>query len=214
MAEKERCIIICGSPETDIEFIKNYVKKEDFVICADSGYKTALKAGIIPDIYVGDFDSYNGKVKDGVKVIKLNTHKDDTDSMHCAEICAEMGFEKAVLLSATGARLDHTLANLNVLKYLYENNVSASICSFDETVNYLRTGEYTYNNLKDRTFSIIPFCCEEARVSYFGEVEYPADNLLLSSSQVIGISNIFRNNRVKIKILSGNVLIVVNKAIL
>ncbi len=212
MAEKERCIIICGSPEADTEFIKNFVNKKDFVMCADSGYKTALDAGVVPDVFVGDFDSYKGGIKDGIKVVKLNTHKDDTDSMHCAQVAVEMGFNEAVLLCATGARLDHTLANLNVLRFLSDNGVSASVESALETVNYGSVGEYTYNNMKDLTFSVIPFCCDKAEVSYIGDVEYPADKLILSSSLVIGVSNVFLSESVKIRILSGSVLIVVNKS--
>lgn len=210
MAEKVRAVIICGSPEADIDFIKSFVRENDYVMCADNGYNTAKKAGIIPDIFVGDFDSYKGVVEKSVEVVRLNTHKDDTDTMHCAELAARYGFKKAALLAATGARLDHTLANFNVLKFFAEHEIEASVNTRTETVHFHTVGEYTYNKLNGRTFSLIPFCCESAVVSFEGNVEYPAQELELSSSQVTGVSNIFKSDSVKINILKGNVLVVVN----
>lgn len=210
MAEKVRAVILCGSPEVDRGFIKNYLNDGDFIICADSGYNIALSLGIKPDLFVGDFDSYLGDVDTGTEVIKLNTHKDDTDSMHCAEFCVKKGFKEVVLLNASGGRLDHTIANLSVLKYLAENGVKAKIETARETVQFLPSGEYTYSNLNGKTFSVIPFGCDKAVVSYEGDVEYPADNLTLDSSLVIGVSNIFRSDNVKVKILSGAVVFIVN----
>lgn len=211
MAEKVRCVIICGSPEFDTEYIKNFVNTEtDYIICADSGYSTALAAGIKPDLFIGDFDSYVGTVENGVEVIKLNTHKDDTDSMHCAEVALKKGIKKISLLAATGARLDHTLANICVLEYLSDKGVEASIENRNETVKFLPEGEYIYNGYNNKTFSVIPFGCESAVVTYEGEVEYPAKSLELKSSIAVGISNIFRGDSVKIKVLSGNALVIVN----
>ena len=212
MAEKVRCVIICGSPEYDTEFIKSFINTEtDYIICADRGYMTAAEASVKPDLFVGDFDSFGGNVESDIEVIKLNTHKDDTDSMHCAAVAIEKGFKKVVLLAATGERLDHTLANICVLKYLSENGASASIENKKETVQFLPEGEYIYNGCNNKTFSVIPFGCESALVTYEGEVEYPAENLVLKSSLVVGVSNIFRSDSVKINVFSGNAVIIVNK---
>mgnify|MGYP002626440075 CR=1 FL=1 len=210
MAEKVRCVIICGSPDTNAEFIKSFVKDTDYVICADSGYKTALSAGIEPDLFVGDFDSYSGEVKNSVEIVKLNTHKDDSDSMHCANLAFDRGFTDVALVGASGGRLDHTLANLYVLRYLSEKGVKASLESDKETVQFLTPGEYNYKN-KGKTFSVFPFACDKTVVSYEGDVEYTASSLCLNSSQVVGLSNIFLGDNVKVRIISGNALIIVNK---
>ncbi len=210
MAKKVRAVIICGSPECDLEFIKSFINRGDYIICADSGYNIALSLGVKPDLFVGDFDSYSGDVDTETEVVKLNTHKDDTDSMHCAEFCVKNGFNEVVLLNAAGARLDHTIANLSVLKYLALNGVNAKIETAGETVQFLPQGEYTYSNLNGKTFSAIPFGCDKAVISYEGEVEYPAENLTLDSSLVIGVSNIFRSDKVRVKILSGEALLILN----
>lgn len=211
MAEKVRCVIICASPEADINFIKDFVKSGDYIMCADNGYNTALKAGVNPDLYVGDFDSFSGELSEEIDVVKLNTHKDDSDSMHCASLAVEKGFKEVALVAADGGRLDHTLANFYVLKFLYENNVTAYLENEKERVQFLGAGEYTYSKVKGKTFSLFPFACEECRVSYEGKVEYPAKDLKLVSSEVKGLSDIFLDDNVKVHIHSGNALIVINK---
>ena len=51
-----RCVIISGSPDTSVEEIKNLCTDDDFIVCADSGYTFARKAGLNPDLIIGDFD--------------------------------------------------------------------------------------------------------------------------------------------------------------
>lgn len=211
MAEKVRCVIICGSPDTDADFVKSFLKPDDYIICADSGYKTSVKSGVKPALFVGDFDSFDGEIESGIELIRLNTHKDDTDSMHCAEVALERGYKNIALLGATGARLDHTIANLSVLEYLRDNGAEAFIENEKEIVQILNEGEYTYSNLIGKTFSVFPFGCAETTVSYIGEVEYPAESLKLMSSRAVGISNIFKSSEVKVIIESGKALFIVNK---
>lgn len=211
MAEKIRCVIICGSPDADVSFIKDVVKPDDYVMCADNGYNTAIKAGITPDLFVGDFDSFSGELSNDIEAVKLNTHKDDSDSMHCAALAVEKGFKEVLLLGADGARLDHTLANLYVLKFLYENNANALLENEKEKVQFLGVGEYTYSKVKGKTFSVFPFSSERCEISYNGKVEYPASYLELVSSEVKGLSNIFLEDNIKVHIHSGNALIVINK---
>ncbi len=211
MAEKVRCIIICGSPDTDPGFVRDYVCEDDYVICADRGYEIALKAGITPDVFVGDFDSFCGKIAGEIEVEALRTHKDDTDSMHCAELAADRGFKNVFLLGALGGRLDHTFANLSVLEYLCDNNINASVESESESVRVLNPGAYSYTGFKGKTFSVFPFGCEETVVTYLKDVEYPADSLTLKSAVAVGISNIFKSDCVKIRIESGTALVIVNK---
>ena len=79
---------------------------------ADKGYEYAKKAGAKPDLIVGDFDSYSGNLPDDCEVIKLNSHKDDTDLLHCIEVALSRGYDDFVILAATGGRFDHTLANV------------------------------------------------------------------------------------------------------
>jgi len=208
MAEKKsvRCIIIAGGVSADLGFIKDFIKPDDYVICADSGYDYAKQINLIPNLVIGDFDSYKGSLPD-TEIIKLNTHKDDTDTAHCAKVAVERGFKEVCILGALGGRNDHSFANFCLLQYLSEKGVQGKLVDKNETVEFKAKGIYEYNNLKDKTFSVFPFSCNEAVVSYWGECEYPANNLTLSSSLAMGISNIFRSDSIKVEVRQGNVLI-------
>lgn len=208
MAEKKsvRCVIIAGGACADLSFIKSFIKPDDYVICADSGYNYAKQINIVPDLIIGDFDSYDGDLPE-TEIVTLQIHKDDTDTAHCAKIAIERGFEKVIILGALGGRNDHSFANYCVLQYLNENSVDGIIIDKDETVEFKAEGIYEYSNLKDRTFSIFPFACDEAVVTYHGECEYTAEKLTLKSSLAMGISNIFRSDNVKIEVIQGKTLI-------
>ncbi|MCH5299057.1 MAG: thiamine diphosphokinase [Ruminococcus sp.] len=205
-----RCVIICGAPNADVDFIRQAVDpSDDFVICADSGYAYAEKAGIRPDLFVGDFDSFLGILPEDIPKVTLKTHKDDTDSMHCAAVALERGYREVILLAATGGRLDHTLANISVLQYLTENGAKASILSDREEVFFLPKGRYTLDNVEGKTFSVFPFGCPEVVVTYNCKVEYPVEKLKILSSDTIGVSNIFHDDRAEVVVDSGSAVLIV-----
>jgi len=95
------------------------------VICADSGYKHAVKLGLEPDIIVGDFDSYDNPQLDGIETIVLPTVKDETDTAFAASEALRRGFDDFLIVGAIGARLDHTLVNISLLYKLYKEGCNA-----------------------------------------------------------------------------------------
>lgn len=207
-----RCTIIAGSPEADIDFISKQVKDCNYLICADNGYEYAKKAGAKPNLIVGDFDSYSGNLPDDCEVIKLNSHKDDTDLLHCIEVALSRGYDDFVILAATGGRFDHTFANISVLMYLDKRGASGIIVSDKEIIRFLKMGEYNFDGNKGKTFSVFPFACDSVNVSYIG-VEYSAENLILTAEEAMGISNIFISDRANVKINYGNAIIIINQFI-
>lgn len=109
------------------------------------------KAGAKPNLIVGDFDSYSGNLPDDREVIKLNSHKDDTDLLHCIEVALSRGYDDFVILAATGGRFDHTFANISVLMYL------AKRCKRNNRFrqrdySLLKMGEYNFDGNKGKTF--------------------------------------------------------------
>ena len=49
--------IIAGAPSPDLGFISANIPADGFVLCTDKGYSYALRAGVMPDVIIGDFDS-------------------------------------------------------------------------------------------------------------------------------------------------------------
>ena len=204
-----RCVIIAGSPECDIDFLKQQILTDDFVICADRGYQYALSAGITPSLIIGDFDSYSQNIPPEYETISLSVHKDDTDTMHSICTALERGFTDILILGGIGGRLDHTFANISALKYIGENGGRGVLLSPKERIEYLSTGKYNFNNYKGKTFSLFPFGCSKVCMSYTG-AEYPLEKGFLESSVPMGISNVFTSDFSSVEIYDGNAIIIIN----
>ncbi len=211
--EKRRCVIIAGAPGAELSFVRRNVQPDDYVICADRGFETALKAGVTPCLLVGDFDSYTGAVPGGFEVIGLCPEKDYSDAFHAVQAGIERGFHRFALLAATGGRLDHTLANLTLLEFIADNGAEVVILSENETIRLLRKGEYCFENMAGKTFSVFPFGCHEAVISYSG-AKYPLNCGKLSHGMAMGLSNVFTSGFSRITVHEGQAVIIVNTGVL
>ncbi len=116
------CSVICGSPEC---FLPE--KPEGLIICADRGLDYALAAGITPDIAVGDFDSAEQLPPPGIRVIRADPEKDDTDTILACEAAIAEGCGEIRLYCALGGRIDHTIANIQTLELLRKRGVNGVI---------------------------------------------------------------------------------------
>ncbi len=86
----------------------------DKVYAVDGGWETCKKEGIKPDLAIGDFDSL-GFVPDDVPVNRFPSVKDESD-MELAFACAhEDGADAVSVYGGLSHRLDHTLANMQVM---------------------------------------------------------------------------------------------------
>ncbi len=212
-----RCLLISGSPEYDIPFIKEQHIKGDFVVCADVGWDYCRKAGIIPDLVVGDFDScadadVSASVLSGskTKVMRLNPVKDDTDTLSCIKEAQKAGCDEFLILNALGGRLDHEFSNISLLYLLEKNNIHGEIRSQEASVRVIIDSSFTFKSLKGKTFSVFPFACDSVDITYLGGVAYPLDNYHMTSDFPIGVSNVFLEDSVTVKAKNGCALVIVN----
>lgn len=201
-----RCVIISGSPDTNVEEIKSLCTSDDFIVCADSGYSFAKKAGLTPNLIIGDFDSLKEELPQNTEVVKLNTHKDDTDTEHCVMECIRRGYKDFLLLGSIGGRTDHTFANIATLAFLSEYNYNGIARNNGEEIRILKEGSYEMNNKKGLIFSVFPYGCESVNVTYKG-AEYMLNNKTLTYNVSRGISNVFVDDEAKITINRGRAIL-------
>nr|WP_294670084.1 thiamine diphosphokinase [uncultured Ruminococcus sp.] len=201
-----RCVIISGSPDTNVEEIKSLCTSDDFIVCADSGYSFAKKAGLTPNLIIGDFDSLKEELPQNTEVVKLNTHKDDTDTEHCVMECIRRGYKDFLLLGSIGGRTDHTFANIATLAFLSEYNYNGIARNNGEEIRILKEGSYEMNNKKGLIFSVFPYGCESVNVTYKG-AEYILNNKTLTYNVSRGISNVFVDDEAEITINRGRAIL-------
>ncbi len=203
------CYIFSASKINNYEYIKLDLKMNDFIICADGGIIHALKLGIKPDLIVGDFDSYEENIPFDCKVIKLDTKKDDTDTISCVKKAIELGFKKIVIYGGLGNRLDHTIANIQTLKF--GKKLGCDIELIDETTKVFLLENQTYSGVFEKGKVISVFCVgEKARGVSLKGLAYKLDKVTLEDSFPIGVSNAFKEENYKIVVEEGTLLIIIS----
>lgn len=178
----------------NIDFLRPFIDSCDLFICADGGAKFALSLSRKPDILVGDFDSLdeatlNHFARLGVEIDRYPKEKDYTDTQLAIDKAVELCSDEIILLGATGSRLDHTLANINMLYYLYKKGIDAEIIDEYNRIRLLK-GENILKGNKGDTISFIPFFGDIQKITLSG-FYYRLDGVRLPKDVSLGISNIF-----------------------
>lgn len=205
-----RCVIIAGSPDTDVAYIRRMVRTDDLLVCADRGYEYALAAGLRPDFVIGDFDSAATPPPVELPQRRLNVRKDDTDTAACADYALAQGAGEIVILGATGGRLDHSYANFCLLQYIAERGAQAKLCAPDTEIRLLTKGSYRFDGFSGVTFSLFPFGCAQATADVTG-ASYPVSGFTFESGLTRGLSNVFEEH-CQITVSDGQLLLfVVNR---
>ena len=201
----KKCLIISGGDFEKIELNDKY----DFFIACDKGYVYAKKLNIKPNIIVGDFDSAK-KPKNVENVIKVSKIKDDTDTSLAVKYALKNGYKDIDIICALGGRIDHTLANISLMKYVVEHKGVVKIISNSATLMAFTKGKIRINKDNNKYLSIFSLS-DKSKIDYIKGTKYDVKNIILKSSFPLGVSNEFKNKLAEIKISKGVVLIILIK---
>lgn len=199
------CSIICGAPCKALQ--KERV--EGFVIAADRGLDYCREARITPDLAVGDFDSSECGVPEGVECVRVSPIKDDTDAALAADIAVQRGYRELRFFCALGGRLDHTLGNISLLYHLKNLGVQGRLISEDTEVFFLMDESMEIPR-NDGFLSVFSYG-ETVEVSISG-VKYPLDRKLLTNDVTLGVSNEITEGSAVITVHNGVALIVLSNS--
>jgi thiamine pyrophosphokinase len=211
MAEMKKICAVFGSAPIAENPFEALERRERFVVCADGGYDSALKFGIVPDLLIGDFDSVQSALPEGVETIRLKPQKDDTDMLAAVKEGMKRGYRTFELYGALGGeRFDHSFANLCVLQYLAAQGCKAAAFDGSNRAFLLRGGRLTLSGMQGATLSVFPFGCASCEVTYSG-LQYPLKNAVLHSEIPLGVSNRVVEDAAQITVHSGSALVLVQR---
>jgi thiamine pyrophosphokinase len=120
-------LLVSGAPVAeDVDGVRcaglamSLAAQADFILAADSGANILAKAGIRPDLLLGDFDSIDpealaGFRNSGVALQAYDRHKDATDIELALLAAQDRGCQAIIAVNVLGGRLDHELASLGAL---------------------------------------------------------------------------------------------------
>lgn len=191
----------------DYPLTASLIKQHHSVIAVDGGLNHCVEMGIVPDLLVGDLDSVSKEILarfPDLPTRRFPTEKDETDLELALQGLFTPDVAKVTVYGALEKRVDHTLANLNLIsrypgKVFLENerellfalNGSMEIpCHVGQTVSFMALGategistEGLKWELRDATFS-----------KYF-----------------FSLSNVCLHNKIKIKVEQGDLLCCLQK---
>lgn len=197
------CYIVGAGECKKLDFTK---KDGDIVIAADGGYKYLQRAGIKPDIVIGDFDSL-GKAPEGEKIIRLKPEKDVTDTYAAVSEGIKCGYSRFNIYGASGGRVEHTLANIQLIASLAEKNMQASIFDGSTVITAVTAKTLRFDSAYNGYISIFAHSDKCTGVCLRG-LKYPLENAELSNLFPLGVSNEFLGVESEIVIGNGTAIIV------
>ena len=201
-----RCVIISGGEFSPISEIYT----DDYVIACDKGYEYAVSCGIMPDLVVGDFDSYSGDVARDIPVDRYVSEKDDTDTMIAVRFAIEQGFDELAVFCALGGRLDHMLANLQSAKFAAEHGADVWLHDKSSEIYVFSGGIRRIEKKEGYSLSVFALSDECSGVNIKG-AKYSLEDASVTNAFPIGVSNEWREYYAEISADSGILMVVLSK---
>lgn len=166
------------------------------VIAADGGLDQARHYGYTPHLVVGDFDSVRHDVHDlpdSVEIHRLPAAKDHTDMHQAAVLGWQRGCRVFHIYGALGGRLDHSIANMQLIAHIARSGGAAFIHGDGVVLTALHNASLTFaaNHLPAGSMVSV-FSHDDAShgVSIEG-LKYEVHDVDLYNDHALGVSNEF-----------------------
>ncbi len=223
MKRKKIGVILTGG-YIEVELVQDYLMTHDvlWVIAVDKGLMTAHKLSLPVDMIVGDFDSVdkeiltaykNGAFKNKPEVISLQPEKDMTDTQVALEQAIKRfgKQEEIIIFGATGTRMDHALANINLLMITLCYGVKACILDRNNKI-YLQRDNFSLNrnDCYGDYVSLLPFTEKVTGLTLFG-FKYSLDKYTLMQGNSLGVSNVMIEENVSVTFDTGILIVIESK---
>lgn len=181
------------------------------VIAADSGIRHAAALGVVPELWVGDFDSAEAQHREAhadVARKPFPAAKDRTDGELAAAEALARGAEEIVLAGAFGGpRPDHAFAHLTMALKLTEGGTSTVLSSGCKEGRPLLAGAgpVGFDFAEGTLFSVLGF--SHLSGLSIGGARWPLDRVTMPLGSSLTISNEVQNGPLSITVGEGRALL-------
>ena len=140
-------------------------------------------------------------------IVRHPAEKDDTDLALAADEAIRRGATELYIYAALGGRLDHTVANLQLLASLAARGIRATLFGADGTaVTALASGESAAFSPRAGLLSVFAFGGTASGVTLSG-VKYPLSDATLTPDRPLGVSNEFVGEAASVAVKAGTLLL-------
>lgn len=186
-------ILAGGPPSLVPDFVNN--KRDIIWAGVDRGAYELIRYGIQPSYAFGDFDSISERERETLgtdnNVYVFPQAKDKTDLELAVDWAVSKQPESIVVFGATGGRLDHELANIQLLKKGVDAGVDIEIVDRQNSLTAKARGRYTLEADGDFPYvSFLPLGDGVTGLTLEG-FKYPLNDLDVQMSDTLTVSNEF-----------------------
>lgn len=203
MQKKGKCYVV-GAGEWYGHQIE--VTEDDYVIGVDGGVRYLEENGIAPDLMIGDFDSLGYVPKTG-NIIRLQVEKDDTDMMAALQEGIRRGYREFHIYGACGGRVSHTVANVQTLVWLAEQEITGYVYGDRMIMCALKDSGITFDADCSGYISVFSHTDKSIGVNESG-LKYELNDAVLTNDTPLGISNEFIGVPAKISVEDGVLILI------
>ena len=207
-----RILIIAGG-KFEYKFAVSFLEKNkyDYVIAVDKGLEYAKELSIVPDLWLGDFDSVChkdlGKECLGMEIMSFNSEKDETDT--------ELAINKAVELNSDfdiicgmGGRMDHFFGVIHNLKRATDAGLIGRVVDSSNVIMLKKENfEIRKADFSGKYISFMPFggCVTNLKLKGF---KYTLDGYDLKPGESRCISNELADDVAYVSFDNGYLLVI------
>ena len=130
------------------------------LIAADSGMKHARALAVMPELWVGDFDSAGSELTLDYALVPRQTHsadKDATDGEIAVAEALRRGASEIILIGGLGGESDHATAHLGMALQLARSGRTCLISNGNEEAYPLVPGAFEFDFGPQSRLSIVPW---------------------------------------------------------
>jgi thiamine pyrophosphokinase len=188
--------ILAGGPKDHVPDLTGFTDELSIWVGVDRGVFDLLEREIKPVIAFGDFDSVTNEEMAEIEIHvdhlnRFKPEKDETDLELALNWAIDQNPTEIRIFGASGGRLDHFFANVQLLIKPILANQSMNIYLIDRRNIIFLTGPGTYNISKDsikKYISFVPVTMDVTNLTLKG-FKYPLNNCHISLGSTLCISN-------------------------
>ncbi len=215
---KMESLIVSGG-EIDKQMLEYCIKEHSSlnIIAVDKGLEALFELNVVPNHVVGDFDSVDTSIlqsfRNNPKIVfhKYNPEKDNTDTDIALNLAIELHSSNITIIGALGKRMDHSLANVHILKNSLDAGIPCQILDRYNRIYLINSNTSLYKNkVYGKYVSLIPLSTKVDGLILKG-FKYPLQNYSLSIGTSLGVSNEIVENVATIWLKSGILIVIESK---
>ncbi|MGL4799081.1 MAG: thiamine diphosphokinase [Cellulosilyticaceae bacterium] len=204
-----KALVLTNGDYGDYDFCEA-IAQYDYVVCADNGMHHARKLQIVPHEIVGDFDSCHESDlayfrEAGTHAVQVPAEKDETDTQLAIEKAIEKGATQIDVYGGVGSRMDHSMANMQLLYKYMKQGVEVVLYNHKNTIRLVQK-EVRLQGKAGDLVSLMPFSEEVTGITTRG-LAYGLCKGRLALGDAVGVSNYMLTNEAEIELEKGLLLV-------